>query len=50
MFIDKNDHKTKYKNGTILEISDETRVKDLIDRNLCKNYSGNKEADITLIQ
>ncbi|MBQ7413825.1 MAG: hypothetical protein IJV09_00125 [Prevotella sp.] len=49
-FRDKNDHKTVYKAGKILEIGNEARAKDLVDRGLCKEYGGNKAADITVIE
>ena len=35
-FIDKNDHTTMYRVGTVLDLNDEERCADLIKRGLCE--------------
>ena len=47
-FRDKNDHVTTYNSGTIMEVNDEARVKDLISRGLVKEFKGNQKATVVL--
>lgn len=47
-FRDKNDHVTMYNSGSILEVNDEARAKDLISRGLVKEFKGNQKATAVL--
>lgn len=47
-FRDKYDHVTMHNSGTILEVNDEARVKDLISRGLVKEFKGNQKATAVL--
>lgn len=44
-FIDKNDHTTMYRVGTVLDLNDEERCADLIKRGLCEEVKASKESD-----
>ena len=44
-FIDKNDHTTMYRVGTVLDLNDEERCADLIKRGLCEEVKASKEPD-----
>ena len=43
-FIDKNDHTTMYRVGTVLDLNDEERCADLIKRGLCEEVKASKES------
>lgn len=47
-FRDKNDHVTEYPKDTILDVKDEERAADLVNRGLCAEYKGKKKAVVTL--
>ena len=48
IFRDKVDHVTVYAEGTILEVNDKERAKDLVERGLCAKYEGKADAAFTL--
>ena len=48
VFRDKNDHVTVYEPGMILEVKDEARANDLIERGLVKKFGGNQKAAAVL--
>ena len=48
IFRDKVDHVTVYAEGTILEVNDKERAKDLVERGLCAKYEGKADAVFTL--
>lgn len=48
LFRDKNDHVTLYEPGMILEVKDEARANDLIERGLVKKFGGNQKAAAVL--
>ena len=47
-FRDKTDHVTVYEAETILDVKDEERAADLVERGLCAEYRGRKAASVTL--
>lgn len=47
-FRDKTDHVTEYAPGTVLEVHDEGRSQDLVERGLCAVYDGKKKASVVL--
>lgn len=47
-FRDKTDHVTVYEPGTILDVKDKERATDLVERGLCAEYNGKKDATVTL--
>lgn len=50
LFCDKDDHVTQYKPSSILEVNDDERAADLIERGLCAEYNGKKKASAILGQ
>lgn len=47
-FRDKNDHVTLYEKGSVIEVNDEARAKDLVSRKLVKEFRGNQKASAVL--
>lgn len=48
LFRDKTDHVTEYAPDTVLEVQDEARAQDLVERGLCAVYNGKKKAAVVL--
>lgn len=44
-FRDKNDHVTVYQPGTMLEIAEEARVANLVERGLCEKVENPEETE-----